>query len=163
MYLIPLLYKRCISIKYLLNTLIRISRTEKIISTKLYKGSNSWLMNPPPPPPPSRVVYRSQTINRIELCQPHFAGPRKSLLNLYAHTIFTPGRRQSKTLFAIDERGSKIVRNSVFDWHLSPIERQMAFENSVSNDFWSTFVDGINVCDCRLPGVILLMWWITKS
>ena len=27
----------------------------------------------------------------------------------------TPGRRQSKTLLTIDERGSKIARNSVFD------------------------------------------------
>ena len=47
----------------------------------------------------------------------------------------TPGRRQSKTLFIIDERGSKIARNSVFDCHLSPIGRQIAIENSISNDF----------------------------
>ena len=33
----------------------------------------------------------------------------------------TPGRRQSKTLSTIDERGSKIDRNSVFDCHLSPV------------------------------------------
>ena len=30
----------------------------------------------------------------------------------------------------------------------------MAIENFVSNDFWSTFLDSINVFDCRLPGVI---------
>ena len=36
-------------------------------------------------------------------------------------TIITPGRRQSKTLLTIDERGSKIARNSIFDCHLSPI------------------------------------------
>ena len=29
----------------------------------------------------------------------------------------------------------------------------MAIKNSVSNDFLSTFVDSINVFDCRLPGV----------
>ena len=29
----------------------------------------------------------------------------------------------------------------------------MTIENSVSNDIWSTFVDSINVFDCRLPGV----------
>ena len=46
----------------------------------------------------------------------------------------TPGRRQSKTLLTIDERGSKIDRNSVFDCHLSPV--------ASINDF-----------DCRLPGV----------
>ena len=45
------------------------------------------------------------------------------------------GRRQSKTRLTIDERGSKIARNSVFDCHLSPVRRQMAIENSVSNDF----------------------------
>ena len=48
---------------------------------------------------------------------------------------YTPGRRQSKTLFTIDERGSKIARKSVFDCHLSPIGRQMAIENAVSIDF----------------------------
>ena len=47
----------------LTKTLTRISRREKIISTKLYKGSNSWLMNSPPRSP-SRLVHRSQTINR---------------------------------------------------------------------------------------------------
>ena len=31
----------------------------------------------------------------------------------------------------------------------------MAFENSVSNDFLSSFVARINVFDCRLPGVVL--------
>ena len=36
-------------------------------------------------------------------------------------TIITPDRRQSKMLLKIDERGSKIARNSVFDCHLSPM------------------------------------------
>ena len=36
------------------------------------------------------------------------------------HTTNTPGMRQSKTLLTIDERGSKIDKNNVFDWHLSP-------------------------------------------
>ena len=39
----------------------------------------------------------------------------------------TPGRRQLKMLVTIDERGSKIAINSVFDCH---------FKNSVSNDFF---------------------------
>ena len=73
----------------------------------------------------------------------------------FMHTsIDTPGRRQSKTLSTIDERGSKIDRNSVFDCHLSPVWRQKANENSVSIDVWSTFLDSIDVFDCRLPGVI---------
>ena len=54
--------------------------------------------------------------------------------NIY--TIATPGRRQSKTLSTIDKRGSKIDKNSVFDCHLSPVWRQIAIENSVSNDFY---------------------------
>ena len=49
--------------------------------------------------------------------------------------LITLGRRQSKMLSTIDERGSKIDRNSVFDCHLSPVWQQMAIENSVSNDF----------------------------
>ena len=51
--------------------------------------------------------------------------------------MITPDRRQSKTLLIIDECGSKIARNSVFDYHLSPIWRQMAIENYVSSDVWS--------------------------
>ena len=80
----------------------------------------------------------------------------------------TPDRWQSKTLLTIDERGSKFARNSVFDCHLSPVRRQMAIKNSVSNDFLFTFVDSINVFDCRLSGVSTLVkvsvalqqrWW----
>ena len=37
----------------------------------------------------------------------------------------------------IDERGLKIVRNRVFDCHLSPDWRQMAIENTVSSNFRS--------------------------
>ena len=46
-----------------------------------------------------------------------------------------------------------MARNSVFDCHLSQVGRQMAIENSVSNDLLYTFVDGITVFDCRLSGV----------
>ena len=56
----------------------------------------------------------------------------------------TPDRRQSKMLLATDKRGSKITKNNVFDCHLSPVRRQMAIKNSVSNDFSSMFVDSIN-------------------
>ena len=51
--------------------------------------------------------------------------------------------RQSRTLFTIDERVSKIARNSVFDCHLSPYGRQMVIENSVSNYIIYTYVDSI--------------------
>ena len=65
-------------------------------------------------------------------------------------SIFIPDRRQSKTLLTIVEHGSKLVRNSVFHFHLSPVGRQMAIEISVSNYFLSTFVYNIDVYDCRL-------------
>ena len=56
--------------------------------------------------------------------------------------------QQSKRLLSINECGSIIARNSVSDCHLSPVWRQMAIENSDSNDFLSTFVDSINVFEC---------------
>ena len=48
-------------------------------------------------------------------------------------TVLTPDMHESKTLITNDERGSKIARNSVFEWHLSPDGRQMAVEISVSS------------------------------
>ena len=66
--------------------------------------------------------------------------------SIYSKDIVTPDRRQSKTILTIDERGSYIARNSIFDCHLSPVGpqmanlkqvgRQMAIENSVSSDFF---------------------------
>ena len=50
-------------------------------------------------------------------------------------SVFTLGRRQSKTLLTIEERGSNIDRNRVFDCHLSPDWEQMAIKNTVSIDF----------------------------
>ena len=67
--------------------------------------------------------------------------------------ILTTGRRQPKTLYQSTNADQKSL--VFFDCHLSPNWRQMAIENSVSNDFLSSFVDSINVFDCRLPGVIL--------
>ena len=55
--------------------------------------------------------------------------------------------RQSKTLLTIDERGSEIAATSVFDCQWSPVGRLMAIEKSVSNYFWSMFVDNIDVFD----------------
>ena len=74
----------------------------------------------------------------------------------------TPCRQQSKTLPTIDEPGSKIDRNSVFDCLLSPVWRQIAIENPISIDFWSTFLDSIGVFDCRLPGVgmVFAVRWV---
>ena len=56
-------------------------------------------------------------------------------------------------LLTIDERGSKIVRNRVFDCHLSPDRRQMAIVNTVSSDWLPAFVDLEAFFDCRLSGV----------
>ena len=62
---------------------------------------------------------------------------RESLivLSLFRPTMYTSDRRQSKTLLTINEGGSKFIRNSIFDCHMSPVGQQMAMENSVSNDF----------------------------
>ena len=68
------------------------------------------------------------------------------------NTGTTADRRQSKTLLTIDERGSKITRNSFFDCHLSQVGWQMAI--NFLNYFWSTFTDSINVFDCRLSSVV---------
>ena len=48
----------------------------------------------------------------------------------YLHAIITP-----ENVNTIDESRSKIVRNIVFDCHLSPKWRQMAIENTVPNYF----------------------------
>ena len=80
-------------------------------------------------------------------------------MKLYISHDITYGPRLRKPVFGglqtIDKRGSKINRNSVFECHLSPVGQQMTMENSVSNDFLSTFIDSIDVFDCRLPGVIV--------
>ena len=78
--------------------------------------------------------------------------------------VFTPGRRQSKTPILSRNLNrliqcfrlpfvAKIVRNRVFDCHLSPHWRQMAIENTISIDFdpRSSIID--SVFDCRLSGV----------
>ena len=54
-------------------------------------------------------------------------------------------------LLTIDEHGSKIARNSVFNCHLLPIRRQMTIENSVPDDFLYTFVDSVNVFIATYP------------
>ena len=64
--------------------------------------------------------------------------------------------RQSKTLLTIDKHGSKVATTSVFDCQWSPVRRLMAIKNSVSNYFWSMFVDNIDVLDCHQSGVNLL-------
>ena len=52
-------------------------------------------------------------------------------------------------LSTIDECGSQIAGNCVFNCHLSPIGRQTAGESSVSSDPGSTFVDIFDIFDCR--------------
>ena len=54
------------------------------------------------------------------------------ILSLHIHTEW----QQSKIFLTIDERGLRISRNSVFNYHLLPIGRQMAIKNSVSMIFF---------------------------
>ena len=56
-------------------------------------------------------------------------------------------------LLTIDGRRSEIATTSVFDCQLSPIGRLKAIEKYVSNYFLSTFVDNIDVFDCRISCV----------
>ena len=42
-------------------------------------------------------------------------------VNIVQWTNATPDSRQSKPLLTIDERGSKIAKHSVIDYHLSPV------------------------------------------
>ena len=68
-----------------------------------------------------------------------------SILQLFLlflqNTFHTSGWRQSKNTNTIEERRSKIRRNSVCDCQLSPHWRQMAIKNTVSINFSSTFVN----------------------
>ena len=57
--------------------------------------------------------------------------------NKYKKNI-TSNRQQLKTLLTINKQYKK-----------SPVGWQMAKENSVSNDFWSAFVDSIHIFDCH--------------
>ena len=79
------------------------------------------------------------------------------MLHHVAFAKITLDRWQSKMLLKVDERGSKIARNSVFGCHLSPRGRQMATENSVSNDIFFTFIDSIIIFDRHLSGVKILI------
>ena len=90
------------------------------------------------------------------MCGLSYFVPAEPLQLISCFNVSTPGRRQSKMLLTMDERGSKIDRNSVFDCHLSPVGRQMAIKNSVSNNLLSAFVGSINIFHCRLPGVVSL-------
>ena len=51
---------------------------------------------------------------------------------------FHPGYLAIKKINTINKHRSKIVRNRVFDYHLSP---DLAIENTVSSDFLSVFID----------------------
>ena len=70
-----------------------------------------------------------------------FAKFISKLIILAAREIVTTWDRQQldskqlKTLILLMDVDKKIARNSVFDCHLSPVGRQLAIENSVSNDF----------------------------
>ena len=83
------------------------------------------------------------TQKRSLLCEYIF---RAALCNI------TPDRLRSKAS-TIEERGSKIARNSVFDCHLSPVGRQMAILNSVSNDFFYLRSSVELIFNCFLSGV----------
>ena len=63
------------------------------------------------------------------------------------------GRRQSQTLILSTHADKNSY--SVFDCHLSPVGRQMAIKNSVSNKFDLHSCIVKSAFDCILPGVIM--------
>ena len=107
------------------------------------------------------------TINGSSLCMRATKTLRRLCVwtGLPEHLLLdiTPGRRQSKTLLTIDGSGSKIVSNSVFDCHFSPVGRQMAIENSISNDFYPRSSIVLTFFDCRLPGVDIAIIYCINS
>ena len=76
-----------------------------------------------------------------------------------------PWHAAIETLSTIDECGSKSLE-TVLDCHLSPVLRQMAIENSVSNDFSSAFLETIGIFVCRLTGVstcVSFSYWLVHE
>ena len=62
--------------------------------------------------------------------------------------VSTPDSEQSKTLLTIDERGSKLARNSVLIANDACSMSDGNKKNYDSNYFWSIIVDSIDVFDC---------------
>ena len=81
------------------------------------------------------IVIPRVALKKVLLITDHFISDAQAYPTPNQTRRTIPGRRQSKTLSKIDECGSKIDRNSVFDCHLSPVGRQMAIENTVSMIF----------------------------
>ena len=71
--------------------------------------------------------------------------------------VSIPDMWKSKTLGK--QSVSDIVTTSVFNCQLSTVGQLMAIKNSVFYYFWSTFVDNIDVFDCRLSGVNSMLRW----
>ena len=65
------------------------------------------------------------------------------ILQYWFYAIYTLVRWQSKTLLAIDDHRSIIARKSVFNCNLLPVWQQMAIQNTVSDNYWTTFVNSI--------------------
>ena len=62
--------------------------------------------------------------------------------------VSTPDSEQSKTLLTIDERGSKLARNSVLIAMFCCLMSDGNKKNYDSNYFWSIIVNSIDVFDC---------------
>ena len=82
----------------------------------------------------------------------------RGLVDRMLSSLFTKDRRQSKTLETIDERGSKIARNSVFDCLWSPVDSKTPASwrhpNSKSSRFFCLNIyeglDGESFIHCSL-------------
>ena len=65
----------------------------------------------------------------------------------------TLDKQQSKRLLTINERRSKMARNSVFDCHLLPLGNRWQSKTLFLMILFSKFLESIHFFDCRLSGV----------
>ena len=104
---------------------------------------------------------KQKTLSLLSFCQNDLDPPdENSWIGAWPWTnFFHTGWLTSKTLLTMEEHPSKITRNSAVDCHLSPVGWQIAIKNSVSNDFWSTFVHSILMFSIVPYLVCILRWW----
>ena len=93
--------------------------------------------------------FISQTILCSNIRHPHNTKHDKNVGSHLNEIIIALDMRQIENAFNKRRTLTKIARNSVFDCHFSPVGRQIAIENSVSNYF-----------DLRSSIVLTFFFWL---
>ena len=86
--------------------------------------------------PNNVFVIGTEVLSLVPPSPPPHTQPPQSLKEK-GNSFCTPDRRQSKTLLLSTNIDQTLLETEF----LIAISRQMAFKNTVSSDFWSTFVD----------------------